>query len=314
MLKIESTPYRNLDELANEHFKNLKDSVEKAINRYSTGKELEFLHTNIKGILIDKPAALHKINSEYRKKFLSNRDFDESDKLKLKKIFSYKNFKNVLKKYNARELAKKLKVDVCPYCNLQYTTTVKNNKGRVIARPDFDHFFCQDKFPLLGISFYNLIPSCTTCNNIKGEKVFDLNKNMHVYLEGFNDDFTFTYLPTTPNGCLGFSTEFEIRGNIKPDCANKDKIDGNYNELRLKEVYQEHKDHVKELIKKHYMTDGKYLECLAASFPNVFSPEKEVYQLAFANYAEEEDFLKRPLAKLYKDINEQLRKTAAARP
>ena len=43
-------------------------------------------------------------------------------------------------------------------------------------RPQFDHWFPKKKYPLLAISFYNLIPCCTYCNSsVKGDIEFANN-------------------------------------------------------------------------------------------------------------------------------------------
>jgi len=88
------------------------------------------------------------------------------------------------KPFNAYDLCNLLKVNVCAYCNRVYTTTVIGTGLDLIIRPTLDHFFAQSDHPLLGLSFYNLIPSCNYCNsNLKGAKPVNLNHHIHPYKE-----------------------------------------------------------------------------------------------------------------------------------
>lgn len=61
-----------------------------------------------------------------------------------------------------------LNIRTCPYCNRQYTFTIDNKHTK--TAPEYDHFYDKAHYPLLAVSFYNLIPSCHTCNHIKGVK------------------------------------------------------------------------------------------------------------------------------------------------
>ena len=55
-------------------------------------------------------------------------------------------------------------IDTCVYCNRNYTI----NLTKTHARAELDHWFPKTQFPLFALSFYNLIPSCHSCNHIKG--------------------------------------------------------------------------------------------------------------------------------------------------
>jgi hypothetical protein len=113
-----------------------------------------------------------------------------------KKAFNYDS-KSIFSDELKYGLAQKLNLKVCPYCNRNYTLTINKEvvnshlgKIKVVkTRPDFDHFFCKSKHPILALSFYNLIPSCAICNRtLKGDVEFSLdiqNGHVHPYLEGF---------------------------------------------------------------------------------------------------------------------------------
>lgn len=50
----------------------------------------------------------------------------------------------------------------CPYCMIS-------------AHNTFDHYFSKDLYPEYAIFSYNLIPSCSECNSLKGTLLFDEN-------------------------------------------------------------------------------------------------------------------------------------------
>jgi len=83
----------------------------------------------------------------------------------LEYVFNYKWFRSSKKKYDGFKLAKELAIDVCPYCNRNYTTSHRIDGTLKNVFPEFDHFYPQKDFPLLALSFYNLIPSCSICNS-----------------------------------------------------------------------------------------------------------------------------------------------------
>jgi hypothetical protein len=59
------------------------------------------------------------------------------------------------------------------------------------------------------------------------------------------------------------------------------------------------------VIRKHFISSGKYLETIHKAFPELGTIE-ELYKVAFGNYYQEDDFINRPLSKLTKDVVDQL--------
>lgn len=101
----------------------------------------------------------------------------------------YKRFKkrNGDKDWNSKVLCEKLKIDVCPYCNRQYTYTYeKGDSKKSIA--EIDHFKPESLYPYLSCSLYNFIPACHLCNFIKLNQIDDI---VYPYTECFGDDAKF---------------------------------------------------------------------------------------------------------------------------
>lgn len=60
-------------------------------------------------------------------------------------------------------------IRTCAYCNMQYALTIDHSKGLY----ELDHRFPKSKYPYLCITFYNLQPSCPTCNHGKNNATAD---------------------------------------------------------------------------------------------------------------------------------------------
>ncbi|MGZ3811854.1 MAG: hypothetical protein ACXVJN_09020 [Mucilaginibacter sp.] len=106
----------------------------------------------------------------------------------LNEVFQYNNWRSGPA---SAELFRSLGVEICPYCN---TTAVFRDETRQITVVSFDHFFDKATYPYLGLSFFNLIPSCKTCNETyKNQHQFDTDTHLHPYLDCYNEFNTFTH-------------------------------------------------------------------------------------------------------------------------
>lgn len=195
-------------------------------------------------------------------------------------------------KYSAYTFVDKLDMKTCPYCNRNYIFVVKKGK----LRPEIDHFYPKTVYPYLAVNFFNLIPSCQTCNKTKSDNVnldwinpYDVDKI----------DYKLTYKPTSINFTEVESAKYDF------DSFDIDFISTNENikTFKLKELYKQHKDIVLELLVKKAYYPKSYIDELK-SFG--FS-EDEVYRYLVCNYKNDEDLHKRPLSKLIKDISEELK-------
>ncbi|WP_126247975.1 hypothetical protein [Chitinophaga rhizosphaerae] len=220
------------------------------------------------------------------------------------KVFFYENYE----KWGAYELAIDLGMNVCPYCNRQYTFTL-SRKGPG-TRPQFDHFFTKSSHPYLSLSFYNLIPCCSICNaSLKGQLAFTLKTHLHPYLHGFSQLAKFKISPTSIDFINGMPEKYDIDFHFKTgiDPAIKTCIAGNVTAFALLDLYKMHKDYIDEIILKARIYDNSYLESILKQYQGtLFSDINDVKRMVFANYFSEIEHEKRVLAKLTADICEDL--------
>jgi hypothetical protein len=204
-------------------------------------------------------------------------------------------------------LAKKLGVRVCPYCNQQYTFTITNGKG---IRPEFDHFLPKSKFPLLALSFYNLIPSCHNCNHVKSDENFSLNNNLYPYSESFHEQMKFkiknysTEMFTQSKSNFKNASTQNMDIKLVPKGDLHEKALKNVKAFRLEDIYNEHKDYAQEIIYKATYYSDALLQSYHGAFGDTFDQDF-LDQMYYGNYLKLEEIMERPLAKLTQDIIEQ---------
>lgn len=193
--------------------------------------------------------------------------------------------------YSAYDLAESLDMQTCTYCNRIYTKTVRNPSK--ITRPEFDHWFPKETYPVLALSFYNLIPSCHVCNSsVKGNIRMSLDDYIHPYVDS-NLAYKFSYLISKYN-------TYKFKINRVPGS----KEDATIKAFKLEEIYSTHEDEIKDLVRLRKLYSPSYLlklRTLLSEADQKISIE-ELYRLAFGTHINEVDFHKRPLSKMKKDI------------
>lgn len=235
-------------------------------------------------------------------KFGSYNCKNESDEL-LNNIFRYDNFSE---RKVVRKMLRKMAITVCPYCNRLYIITLKNRR----VRPQLDHYYPTSKYPYLALSLYNLIPSCSTCNQAKLDMDTKANAILYPYEEEFGEKIIFATDIKNKDEfvkCMrGESNEWEVsiqnpKHILEKQVKNQDKA------LHLTELYNEHKDYIADIFKSFHINTGKRVEELLLQFPDIFSTREEVRSLMFMNDIRKESWGKRPLAKLTHDIYMEIR-------
>jgi hypothetical protein len=245
---------------------------------------------NLKAVIVGQPEILNQIKNKFTrpkeiKSIKSLFRYDAFIDTRLDSTFSF---------YNAYHLAENLNLNTCVYCNRLYTNTIITDTRDFISRPTFDHWFPISTFPLLGLSFYNLIPSCNVCNcTVKGATPYEIEDIFHPYLKhsDLNQilDFKFSY-----------DLEDHLRAKIKLNSSN-DFTKRSIEVMKLNEMYSIHADEVRDLIYiKRAYSEG-YLNSLRKLLQIPISKE-EMYRLAFGVNVEDNKLNLKPFSKLKKDI------------
>lgn len=208
---------------------------------------------------------------------------------KYKKFIIEKLYKQ---RFPRQEFVEELQITVCPYCNRNF---VNSTYKRTMC--DLDHFYDKETYPILAVSFHNLVPVCHACNHAKARK--SISYSPHNMKFNTDDLLTFDFFI---DGMDFLSDNQQI--GIEIDCSRE--FENNVKELKLREVYQIHSDIVQECIKKAILFNPEYMTDLFNAYNGLFESEEELHRIVFGNYMEESFYGKRPLSKLTKDILSKL--------
>ncbi len=200
----------------------------------------------------------------------------------------YDKFDSLDKKW----LINQLGITVCPYCNRDF---INNRKTSMSAQ--LDHFYPRSKYPIFALSLYNLIPSCSACNNIKRQNEIDVSPYDTSF--DFSSKIRFSYVPLSAE-YLNDPTQ------LKVDIQYIDKFEKNIKNMQIDSAYEIHSDYVQELIKKAKIYTKAFRKELLENYTGLISSEEELNRIVFGNYMNKNDEEKRPLAKLTHDILEEL--------
>ena len=195
-------------------------------------------------------------------------------------------------RFPRQEFVEELQITVCPYCNRNF---VNSTYKRTMC--DLDHFYDKETYPILAVSFHNLVPVCHACNHAKASK--SISYSPHNMKFNTDDLLSFNFFIDG----MDFLSDNQHIG-IEIDCVRE--FETNVRELKLREVYQIHSDIVQECIKKAIMFNPKYMTDLFNTYNGLFESEEELYRIVFGNYMEESFYGKRPLSKLTKDVLSKL--------
>ncbi|MDY0142024.1 MAG: hypothetical protein RBR97_09030 [Bacteroidales bacterium] len=201
----------------------------------------------------------------------------------------------------------------CVYCNSQLALVVdysyynnkekKKFKGRK-ARFELDHYYPKSKYPYLCATFFNLYPTCGSCNRSKSDKEvkFELYTNtddLNVFNFWLEDESILKFLNSKNREDINIWFE-RLDGDL--ELLNK------FNELfQIQGIYDTQKDVAEELILKADAYSETYKKNLSEIFNELFQDVTIVDRLLIGNYDKPEDIHKRPLAKFQQDIARQLK-------
>jgi hypothetical protein len=199
------------------------------------------------------------------------------------KIFDYAAYRNS-KQCKGTLLQFEFKSVTCPYCNYTKLDITDNN-----AYFELDHFLQKSQHPFFAVSFFNLIPSCHSCNAIdKGDKSFSLETHVHPFYESFDKIYKFNVLPSF---VLGTSNKIMIEkiGNKENDITPES--------FNLHEKYQNNVSTIQGLIerfnnyKKWIGTDNEeaFIDMLMVGIPKA-----------------SHDILKYPFSKIQRDVLKEM--------
>lgn len=236
---------------------------------------------------------------------------NKSSLKKLKYVFDYDKFQSEITKF----FTDNFDFRTCFYCNKDFITNFEKEKKDLVSTFQLDHFYDKGTYPYLALSFYNLIPSCPTCNSskVKGSKnTFEHDSNVGK----FKNETCIA-----PNDeKFDFNEKVKFKLFLEPSCKNlhiksKEDIDITLKEqftdiydkyieiFKLNERYKAHKDIVFDMIQKAEL----YPQSRLKELENLTGiPFQQIKKDIFNLIDESEDLSKQPFSKLIVDMSKEL--------
>ncbi len=222
---------------------------------------------------------------------------------KIKNLFNYSD------KYQSAVLTpfftENFNFRTCFYCNKDFINNFEDNTEKLVSTFQLDHFYDKGTYPYLALSFYNLIPSCPTCNSskVKGsENCFQICIAPNDKDFNFHERVKFKLILDESCKNLHIESKDDIDISLKEQFTNK--YDKYIEVFKLNERYKSHKDIVYDMIKKAEL----YPESRLKELENLTGiPFQQIKKDIFNLIDENEDLSKKPFSKLIKDISEELK-------
>lgn len=192
-------------------------------------------------------------------------------------------------------------IRACVYCNVQYALTVNHSKGMF----ELDHRYPKSEYPFLCTSFFNLQPSCPSCNHGKKTATADFG----LYTTNPNELKPF-HLLTNPQVYLRKRRLDHklISVHLIASDVNDPKMvtlaQSHEKGFDIDATYRELTDVAEETIWRCRSYDDTYKGLFLKNFPELYDKDS-LHRFIFGTYSEG-NVHKRPLTKLVRDIEEDM--------
>lgn len=178
---------------------------------------------------------------------------------------------------------------VCPYCNRDYI----NCRSEKLAGAQLDHFYPRSKYPIFSVCLYNLVPACGNCNRIKHD-------DMQEFASPFDEEIDWEH-------GVRFSYEPLDLNRKKIVIHAKGPIEQNIQKMHIEAAYQIHEMEVNELLDKVEKYSQTQLEEYRQVFAKAGLSEQELKQMVFGKEITEDDIRKKPLGRMLRDLEKELK-------
>lgn len=202
---------------------------------------------------------------------------------------------------------RELELKSCVYCNANYTISDANGEGYY----DLDHWKPKSFYPFLCISFFNLQPSCPSCNRRKSASDIEFfglwddtcYRNLDVLKFKLEERSLVNYL-------VFLEKENLIVQLVEADPSNQthQTIKNNTEQkLRIEARYAEHNDYTEEIVWKSKIYNPSMIQSFRDSkFSALIPNQLDLERFVLGTYADPDDIHKRPLTRLAIDLAKQL--------
>lgn len=211
----------------------------------------------------------------------------------LVKCMGYSKARGCMLKY-----VKDMDIRVCPYCNVASAETYQDD-DKWIGRYHLDHYLDKHKHPFLGVSFFNLVPSCSSCNGRKSDDPI----KFYLYSKGPQESpFRFHFFGIVHYLINGESDKIII--HFEQD----NLFQKQYNQVfDIEMLYNEHKDDLTEVLDRYYHEFGEDRAVLKQSFLKLPFDDERKTRNVLGKYLNDADIHKKSFVKMKLDLGRYLK-------
>jgi hypothetical protein len=261
---------------------------------------------NFRAFLLKKPDEMQEIISDYENEGHATKFYSNNERTTFcEELLEALRYNTMLGGGNrGKDLARTLNIKSCLYCNSQYSFSYKYDKDRV-SKLQLDHFFSKSKYPYFSISLYNLIPTCSYCNQKKSNTDFNLSEYFNPYNDSISEKFKFALSESSDKKVyLDYLVD---ESDVEIILEKNDlKVQNHNNVFDLEGIYSNHKDVVHNLFKmaKAYpkIKRKAILKISDGNGNMLFKNEDDLKKLIFNMPLEESEINSMPLSKLKQDF------------
>ena len=196
----------------------------------------------------------------------------------------------------------KLGIRTCVYCNLQYALTINHNQGLF----ELDHRFPKSKYPYFCVTFFNLQPSCPSCNH--GKKTATADFGLYTNYENEQHPFHLLSMPHLYLRKRRLDPKYINIRLVSSDTADPtlcNLADSHQRDFNINDTYGVVKDVAEETIWRCKAFDNTYKELFLRNFPELYDKDA-LHRFVFGAYSDDSNVHQRPLTKLIRDIEKDM--------
>ena len=192
----------------------------------------------------------------------------------------------------------------CVYCNANYSITDMHGRGYY----DLDHWKPKSIYPYLCLCFFNLQPTCSSCNRHKSA---DEREYMGLYEDDSTKELEVMKLQVTPLSRLFYylthdANELEIK-YLPASPEYNTMRDVMQDKLHIEEIYEQHKDIAEEVLWKRLAYNRSYRVATTTTFGwKRMLSKHEVNRFILGTYDKPDEVHRRPMTKLVQDLAKDL--------
>lgn len=208
------------------------------------------------------------------------------------KAFSY----DLLTEEDRDILISKMNINVCPYCNMNYTLNYLKN-SKIKATADVDHFYVKSYYPLYSLCLYNFVPSCQICNSrLKLDKIMNVETHIYPHDNNFGDKGTFV-ISNLCEYIINEDDRVDIKLNV---IADNNKINNSNELFQLEERYKFFESTARDLLDKVMEYNSLYQKELSELMGDISTVD--IKSLIFGEKLTEKEILNVSLGKFRMDL------------